>query len=53
MGCRPGRERRGRDGPAGRSVFAGNHDGLVGDIEGERRKREIGEGDREVPKSRH
>ena len=38
-------KRRGREGPAGRSVFAGKHDGLVGDIERERGEREIGEGD--------
>jgi hypothetical protein len=31
--------------PPWRSVFAGEHDGLVGDIEGERGKREISEGD--------
>ena len=38
-------KRRGREGPAWRLVFAGKHDGLVGDIEGERGEREIGEGD--------
>lgn len=40
-----GGEEVGREGPAGRLVFAGKHDDLVGDIEGERREREIGEGD--------